>query len=248
VGKIILALIFVLNLSTAAVGQTLWSASVEGGNLNEWSQNDCGGEFNSGNADTVASMEQARGTWAAKMTYFGGASGTRMFRWCEPQRNPELYYSAWFYFPQTYTPSLFWNIFQWKSKTSSVNDPFYVLNVGNRTDGSMNLYLYDWQRRISHATSAVIPVGRWIRIEAFYKCAADNTGRVAFWLDGQLLLDITGRSTRYSDGDCQWSIDNYSDGINPTPATFYVDDLSIALTRELDAPSGALDLTVERGR
>src|ERR687896_1805095 len=95
------------------------------------------------------------------------------------------------FFPRIYRPGLYWNIFQWKSKTSSVNDPFFILNIGNRSDGDMYFYLYDWQRRASNGqTKMDVPVGRWFQVEAYYRCAADNTGRVIFWQDRQLLFDV----------------------------------------------------------
>ena len=231
--KLVLAVILFVAVPGLAAAQ-LWTAGVEGGNLNEWTLNDCGGEFNSGVADTVASTEESRsGNYSAKLTWFGpGDSATRLFRWCEPQRNTELYYSAWFFFPRTYRPGLYWNIFQWKSKTSSVNDPFFILNIANRTDGNMYFYLYDWQRRASNAQTKVnVPVGRWFQVEAYYRCAADNTGRVIFWQDGQLLFDVTNLSTRYGNGDCQWSLNSYSDSITPGPASYYIDDVSISPSR-----------------
>ena len=50
----------------------------------------------------------------------------------------------------------------------------------------------------------------------------DGSDRVMFWQDGQLLFDVTGFSTRYSDGNCEWSVTNYSDLVDPDPTTVYV--------------------------
>ena len=231
--KLVLAVILFVAVPGLA-GAQLWTAGLEGGNLNEWTLNDCGGEFNTGVADTVASTEESRtGNYFAQ-AHLGWpwCSATRLFRWCEPQRNTELYYSAWFFFPRIYRPGLYWNIFQWKSKTSSVNDPFFILNIGNRSDGDMYFYLYDWQRRASNGqTKMNVPVGRWFQVEAYYRCAADNTGRVIFWQDGQLLFDVADLSTRYGNGDCQWSLNSYSDSITPGPASYYIDDVSISPSR-----------------
>ena len=52
-----------------------------------------------------------------------------------------------------------------------------------------------------------------------------------FWQDGQLLFDVTGFSTRYNDGNCEWSVTNYSDLVDPDPTTVYVDDATIGLSR-----------------
>jgi hypothetical protein len=153
-----------------------------------------------------------------------------MFRWNESHTYPDLTYSAWLYFPQQYSVPTFWNIWQYKSKTSSSNDPFWVLNVGNRSDGSMYLYLYDWQTRKNYEqTLKNVPVGQWFNITARYVCAGDNTGHVTFWQDGTQLFDVANIQTRYSNGDCQWSMNNYSDRLNPSPSTIYGDDIQIIL-------------------
>ncbi|MBI4787679.1 MAG: heparin lyase I family protein [Chloroflexi bacterium] len=211
----------------------LWSASMETGDLTQW--NNGGGEFNSGNADTVASRDVARGgSWSAKLVATTPPeSGTRLFRWHESQTYSSLYYSVWYYFPRNYSAPNYWNIFQWKSKISeSIVDPFYVLNVGNRGDGSMYLYLYDWQRRNSVGSASInVPVGQWMRIEAYYKCAPDSSGAVTIWQNGTQIINHSGRSTRYSNGDCQWSVNNYSDSLSPSPATIYSDDAGISQSR-----------------
>ena len=64
-------------------------------------------------------------------------SGTRLFRWREPRNYPQLYFSAWYYFPRQYIiTGGWWNIMQWKSETGANNDPFFVVNVGN--DGRLS--------------------------------------------------------------------------------------------------------------
>lgn len=222
----------------------LWSADHEAGDLSQWYYPSTGpfgdyggGEFNSGDADSVASQDYAHsGSWSVKMTITTPSvpeSGTRLFRWDEPRANSQLYYSVWYYFPQTYSVSNWWNVFQWKSRTATDdNQPFFVLNVGNQPDGTMYFYLYDWQQRVAYQQSIKdIPVGQWIHVEAFYRCAGDTTGQVTFWQDGIQLFDLQTVQTRFEDGDCQWSVDNYSDSLTPNPVTIYVDDAVISTTR-----------------
>lgn len=252
----LLFLFFVFNPSASygedaeAAAPLLWSASMEDGSLKEWDLDQCGGEYNSGVANAEASREHAHsGSWSARLTISAtgsSPSGTRLFRWCEAQQYPALYYRVWFYFPQRYTVANWWDVFQWKSKISSTkNDPFFILNVGNRTDGTMYFYLYDWQQRISHSQAATnIPVGQWLQVEAFYQCAADKTGRVTVWQDGKLLFDVANVRTRYTNGDCEWSVNNYSDALSPADATLYIDDAAISATQGgvqapiLSPPSG----------
>jgi len=55
----------------------------------------------------------------------------------------------------------------------------------------------------------------------------DKTGRVTFWQDGEEILDARNVQTRYRDGDCQWSVHNYSASLDPPEAAIYVDDAAI---------------------
>jgi hypothetical protein len=171
------------------------------------------------------------GTRAAKLTIStgdGAGHAVRIFRWAESRANQQAYYSAWYYFPQRYSGMNWWNIFQWKSKTPTRNDAFWQLNVGNRSNGNMYLYLYNWVNSRSYGQTVVdIPVGRWFKIEAYYTHSSTNSGRIVVWQDGVKLWDIGGVNTKYPDGDVQWSLNNYTDGITPSTATIYVDDAAI---------------------
>ena len=243
----------------------LWSSDFETGDLSDSFYTGSklkpagGGIFNSGIAESVASQDFAHsGTWSLKATITTShkpTSGTRMFRWRESQDAryfaSGLYYSAWFLFPRLYTLTAdpqrgqFWNIFQFKSKTSSRNDPVWFLDVANRgRGGAMYLTLHWWERLAMdgpHAGEsggrrytqnvADIPVERWIHIEAYLKQAADFTGEVTVWQDGALLFDQKRVKTKYTSGDNQWAVNNYSDGLMPNPATIYIDDVSVAVER-----------------
>jgi hypothetical protein len=235
--RLLITALFLILCVTDVSAQVLWSANHDAGNMGEWYLNGCGGEFNSGVSQSVASTDVAlSGSHSAKMTIgtpSAPESGARLFRWCESRSNQELYYSVWYFFPKHYIAPNWWNMFQWKSRNATRNDPFYILNVGNSgAGGAMRFYLYDWQRKRSHAQGVMdVPVGRWFQVEAFYRCAADGSGRVLFWQDGQLLFDVAGESTRYGDGNCEWSVTNYSDLVDPDPTTVYVDDAAIGLSR-----------------
>lgn len=228
----------------------LWSADMEnstnpGSGLQQWyapnccdggdvnppiSTNNGGGVFNSGRASAGPSLDFSHaGSYSAKLTVDTAVeSGTRLFRWLEPRNSTDLYYRTWYYFPQIYTPSQYWNVFQWKSKHPAGDDPFFILNVGNRSGGAMYFYLYNWQTRTSYGQNAQnITAGQWTHVEAHYICAGGNTGHVTFWQDGVQIFDIPNVQTRYSDGDCEWSVNNYSNGLSPNPATIYIDDAAI---------------------
>lgn len=231
----------------SAFAAPLWTGDMEEGNLNDWTLNG-GGEFNNGNGDSIASQDRAHsGTWSAKMTISNDGStasdGTRLFRWAEPRANPNLYYSTWFYLPQTYTVNGWVNWVQWKSRTATKNDPFWFLDVRNRADGSMYFLLTWWNRLAiegphqgesggrTYASPINIPVGRWFQLEARYICDGNFNGRVIIWQDGVQIFDQTNVRTRYSDGNCEWAINNYGHNISPRPTVMYADDAQISQTR-----------------
>lgn len=110
------------------------------------------------------------------------------------------------------------------------HNPFHVLNVGETTynrEPVMYFYLCPLNGGTclsQTAPSPFIPYGSaWTHVEAQYVCAADNTGRVTIWQDGHQVFDVSG-PTRYAGGNCEWSVNNYSNGLNPTPTPIYVDD------------------------
>jgi hypothetical protein len=232
---------FSLAIGGPATDTNLWSSSFETNDNSAWyypatgpSGATGGGEYNDGSALSSPSQDHAHsGAWSLKMANPSPSSGdaTSMVRWLEPRTYPSLYYSVWYYFPQRYTVPNYWNVFQWISKNSTTGgtDPFFIMNVGNRADGSMYFNLYDWQTNVSYEQAVKnIPVGQWFQVKAFYQCAGDKTGHVTFWQDGVQLFDVPNVQTRYANGDCQWSVDNYSDNLSPIPATFYIDDAAIS--------------------
>ncbi len=219
-------------------GSLVWKADMEEGSLADWFYPETGesgpyggGEYNDASGDSITSTAQAQGgSWSAKMVLPLGAGATRLFRWKEPRERVEAYYTANFFFPQRYSSPLWWNIFQFKSRTSSANDPFWVVNVGNRSDGSMYLYLYDWINRRSYSQSvANLPVGRWVEIKAYLSQSSSGLGRLTIWQDGTLLWDLSGISTKYADGDQQWSVNSYTEAVTPTPVVTYVDNAAISV-------------------
>ena len=226
-------------------GTVLWSANLETGDLSQWSLPDTpggpkagGGVFNSGiaaaNVEVAPVAHSGQHSVGLFIDTSGGAdaptSGTRLFRWLEPKMYQELYYRVWYYFPRRYTADgspAWWNVQSWKSKHLDGDDPFFSLNVGNRLDGSMYLYLYDQNKRVSYTQAiANIPEAQWFRTDTFFRCAP-QAGHVTVWQNETLILDAADVQTRYSDGDCRWSVNNYSSSLNPATVTIYVDDAAI---------------------
>jgi len=170
------------------------------------------------------------------------SAGTRMFRWKEPRwdyPNQALYYKVWFYFPQNYrligSPNWwFWNIVQWKSRTDVSSDVFFSLNIYNRPNGAMVFALRDAQGcqcTLDPLATIDVPINEWFYVEAYYNSQALDVGQVRIWQGNAasrtLLYDLSGVRTKYPGGDTSWSVNNYSSGLAPQPAYFFIDNAEI---------------------
>jgi Polysaccharide lyase len=237
-------------------GPVLWRADMEDRTLADWyfpkggdGRNYGGGEYNSDGGASAASSAAANrsGAWSARQTIAPsamGPSGTRLFRWYEPDRHSALYYSAWFLFPRAMAlqPGGWFNLMQWKSIRGRDNDPMWAILVGNRPGGGMYLYLArqpDIPGPTYRRSIATVPVGRWFRVDAFYRASSGPRGRVTVWQNGRRLYNIDGVATSYhainSAGNpwsVQWSVNAFGCCLSPTPWTHYVDNATIALPRQ----------------
>jgi len=230
----------------------LWSADHEEGNMSDWYTASGGGEFNSGTAFSGASTDVAHsGKFSAKGTISTppSPSAVRLFRWTEGRANPSAYYSAWFYFPQIYTPS-WWIIDQFKSRNCSTcdPDPFWFVQARNRADGKMALSLTFWYGpwpggtvegphagefggRDYYQSIKELPTSQWVHIEIFLRQSAAFDGEIVVWQDGVEILRQTNVKTRYPYMGDEWAVSSYSASISPSPATIYFDDAAISTGR-----------------
>jgi len=172
----------------------------------------------------------------------GFSAGTRMFRWKEPKwdfPNQALYYKVWFYFPQNYVLTgspdwWFWNVLQWKSQSGAANDVFFSVNIYNRANGHMYLVLRDargCQCNLPPLATIDVPVNQWFYIEGYYDSQDVAVGQVKIWQGDDVnrtpLYDISGVTTKYAGGDTSWSVSNYTSGLTPQPAYFFIDNAEI---------------------
>jgi hypothetical protein len=86
-----------------------------------------------------------------------------------------------------------------------------------------------------YVSTRQIPVGQWIYFEVMITPSATFTGALKIWMNGEVLFDLTNIKTRFPDvgiGGAMWTSHMaYGSYINPTPATHYIDDLTISLRR-----------------
>jgi len=147
------------------------------------------------------------------------------------------YYSAYYFIPeptqnpQTPPPAGVWNLFHFQDPPPST-DYMWDLSLLTRSDGGpLQAVIYDFQSHLSSSDSTYfIPVGQWFHLEVYFKRAADNSGVLRLWIDGNLQPDLTGMPTDDTTANPrQWLVGNWANGLIPPVSTIYVDDVAIGL-------------------
>jgi hypothetical protein len=143
------------------------------------------------------------------------------------------YYGAWYFVPERVTNTGLWNL--WHFQGGSPSGPqhgLWDISLVNGSNGDLELVVYDFLNNTTrHSAKATpIPIAGWFHVELFLKRAADATGEVALYQDGQQLLDVTNVITDDSNWG-QWYVGNLISGVTPRDSTLYVDDVTIRSTR-----------------
>jgi hypothetical protein len=217
-----------------------WFADHETGNLFQWAEGGtgAGGQILSSDAQlTVVTSPSPThgGRFAVRSAIYAATRGSyaRLFR--SGVLPNDAYFRVWMYIPQNYTIGLYWNVFEFQGRTDPADPSSYVylwsLDLEQAPNGEMSWYLFDDKRqhRYPPQVATVAPIGRWFLVEAFMHQATDNTGRVTFWIDGNLLVDVPGVSTVPSMW-LSWNVGGSASNITQQPAEIFLDDAAITLT------------------
>jgi hypothetical protein len=217
----------------------LWTATFERGDLSEWLGDGGGGTYTENVTAFPAATSQLsrRGRYAGLATVappmMGMASLNYLFR---NQPGPrEGYYSAWFYIPADVTVRSWLSLSHFRcSHTGDGNDLFAIwdVNLYPRPEGFLAAHLYNYVTKVNveQAVPVPVPLATWVHFEVLLRKAADATGRIAVWQDGALILDDPNVATAETDW-VQWDAGASSDDVAPTPASIYLDDAAISLSR-----------------
>jgi len=213
-----------------------WFADHETGDLSQWAEGASSDQIVSADAQlTVVTSPTHSGRFAVSSAIYAATRGSyaRLFR--SGVLPNDAYFRVWMYIPQNYTIGLYWDVFEFQGRTDPADPSSYgylwSLNLKQAPNGEMSWYLYDDVRLKNYppATTTVAPIGRWFLVEAFMHQATDNTGRVTFWIDGNLLVDVSGVSTVPSMW-LSWNVGGSASNITPPPAEIFLDDAAIAPT------------------
>jgi len=227
----------------------LWTARFETGSFSEWTGVG-GGAVETfptpPNMAEVSNERAHRGGSAAKMTVTAPSG--------EPRQTAQLtragglpadaYYSAWYYLPVSVNVGTYWVIFKFRTR-DDLSDPStaterFDLDLTNMPTGEMTLYLYD-HRMGGNVPLAVpdpvVPVGSWFHVEAHYRDTPEGTGRVTYWLDGRLLVDVTTPALGTAEW-VEWNVCSIGENLSPATAVLYIDDCAVSRTRV--GPAGVI--------
>lgn len=135
-------------------------------------------------------------------------------------------YGAWFYVSALANEPALWNLFLFQGHNGVMLEPLWDVSIGT-SDAGQSLFLFDHRARevLSAPDAPGIPIGVWFHVEFRLRRAADQSGMVALYQDGVLVLQ-TMRSTDDTSWG-QWYVGNLAEGRSPPDSTVYVDDVSI---------------------
>jgi hypothetical protein len=217
----------------------LWSASFESGTFDEWTADNAGAAEAYPTPPNLVEVTTERvrgGRYAAKLTVdapAGSAHGSSVLARTGDPLPTAGYYSAWYYLPRSITVGDYWVILKFREQDQSTVNELFDLDLSNLDSGEMSLQLYDHRRQALlplDVASPVVPVGQWFQIEAFYRNAQDNTGRLTFWLDGRQIVDIANQPMAPTPW-VEWYACSVAENLTPSTAVLYVDDCAVSRTR-----------------
>src|SRR5690606_7528712 len=88
------------------------------------------------------------------------------------------YYGAWFFVaaPVTFTDN--WNLFHFDGNGADVHHDLWDVSRSAAPAGTLRAYVFDFLRMTTRTVEAAgdVPVGKWFRLEVYWKRAADPTG------------------------------------------------------------------------
>jgi hypothetical protein len=250
IGAARLALLSALAALTCGCGprldlgsDVLWASLFEGNTFDEWTGDGAGSAFafpESGNRVEVSAERVRRGAYAAKLTVEavpGGEQGSAALTRSGPPLPVEGYYSAWYWLPRSVSVSVnvgrYWVIFKFRQQNGDAGAELFDLDLINLEAGEMSLQLYDHRRGAVvplDVDGPVVPVGQWFQIEAYYRNAQDDTGRLTFWLDGRQIIDLRNQPMAATPF-VEWNACSIGADLTPSTAVIFVDDCAVSRSR-----------------
>src|SRR5262249_48859331 len=126
------------------------------------------------------------------------------------------YYGAWYFVPELAQNSKNWNLVHFQGGDTSEQHNLWDVSLENGASGELEIFVRDFLNAgvdvLRPATPTPIPIGAWFHVQLYLERAADATGEIALYQDGQKLLDITNVITDDSTFG-QWYVGNLANGL-----------------------------------
>ena len=215
----------------------LWQALFETGDLSEWVGDGNGGIYMDARATAPAASanNSHRGRFSGVATFvpMGLTSWSYLYR--DQPSPPEAYYGAWFFIPASTQINSWLSLhhFGYHPTAGSADTmPVWDFHVYPTAAGSLAARLYESSTIKNYEQASPVPVAlaTWVHFEILYRKAADATGHITVWQDGAQILDVANVVTAPTDA-VQWDAGGGSNDLAPSPATVYLDDATISLSR-----------------
>jgi hypothetical protein len=228
-----------VSVAEADAGPTLlWSSDHETRDLSAWHQGGdaLGGEYVGFGTNAISSERAHGGSYSVKFTIDtsdGMDHTARAYRRTVPG---PAYYSAWFYFNESHTSFVWWTTFLFRALTDPQNIETAVnlwdIGVERRPNGDLALLFFDHMTLadIPAPSDNVVPVGRWVHLEAYFEYAPPQSTHITVWQDGTQVMDLKNLGPASSD-HLYWAIGNGANGLAPPVSAIYVDDAAISTVR-----------------
>lgn len=142
------------------------------------------------------------------------------------------FYGAWYFIPHSARNTALWNLVHFRGGDPAVQRGLWDISLESRPDGSLAVTVFDFLHgtTLRPARPKPIPIGAWFHLELYLHRAADATGEVALYQDGEKVLEtknLVTDDTRWG----QWYVGNLATGLAPSDSVVYVDDVTIRSTR-----------------
>lgn len=140
----------------------------------------------------------------------------------------EAYYGAWYFIPKEAQTAANWNLFHFLGGDGADRKGLWDVSIRSTPDGRLFLYIRDFFAAVVYEpeNAPPLPIGQWVHVQFYLRRAADTTGEIALYQDGQRLYRLNDVVTDDTEQGA-WYLGNLADDLTPSELTIFMDDVTI---------------------